>query len=438
MATLVGLGAALETPPLPLVAPSLAASRAASPNGNGASTHGGAKSDGTLIDGSERDGSERGAARSSPRNRGLPLEGSRLSRSSASNGGGATNPSHHLQPSERAPFDALNAPTDVEASHDISAWVRVLADFALKLSLGPLSHAWFSHVRRSAVALLSIGKHRHETALAALSARLLALLPSQDPALGEPASLEAESLEKGRTIDGEQRGQILHELARLAGVLPEWPAAAQDLAEEARRRETRIMRELLTVVDGFKRDQRARLEEQMRLEDLAQMAASMIAEEFEAPLERAAELSLVLENYRRERRTCVPDVGNMVALGRALDDLSRVSREFDECDSERKDSQRVLRLERRQALTSVTLLLAERGELELLDQLEPLSISERVERLQQWFESVRCEGLASDNAQLEGSRLDKPRVEPAPFERPRFESTRLEGGLLESGSERTT
>lgn len=117
------------------------------------------------------------------------------------------------------------------------------------------------------------------------------------------------------------------------------------------------------------------------------MTAQAISDEFEAPLERAEELRAVLEVYRRDRETRQPDLGNALGLSRALRELSRTSDEFDDCDPEHKDSQRVLRVERRKALTRVNLLLAERGEFEWLEQLEPLSIGERVDRLEQWLDT---------------------------------------------------
>jgi hypothetical protein len=444
MPTLVGLGAALETPPLPLVAPT-SGSRSASyrhsasnaipsnaipSNGvtsNGASA-GGAASHGVSAGAAPNHaGASKASAGAAASIRGgVPNQGAaQLFATHPSvaravpNGSGAVSEasegdmplslsSDRMLPRGRAPFDALSKPIEVEVPADIVAPAQLLADFALKLSLGPVSRAWVPEVRRSAEALLVTGKHRHETALAALSARLLSLLPSLPttdtaPSLDAGPSLDAApsldvtpTLSEGpapQTIDGEQREQILHEVSRLAGVLPEWPAPAQDLAEEARRRETRIMRELLTVVDGFKRDQRARLEEHMRIEELAAMTPSAIAEEFEAPLERASQLSLVLDSYCQERQTRAPDVANALALGRALSELARKSRAFDDCDPEQKDAQRVLRIERRKALSSVNLLLAERGELEWLDQLEPLSIGERIERLSSWFESAGLESV---------------------------------------------
>ncbi|HTV19642.1 MAG TPA: hypothetical protein VMG12_13250, partial [Polyangiaceae bacterium] len=442
--------------------------------------------------------------------------------------------------SERRGFDALALQVDVDAPRDIVASVELLADFSLKLSLGPVSRQWVPDVRRSVEALLLTGKHRNETALVALSTRLLEVLPSSaapvepngtqtssaptksasedgrapdaaeaspatalpeanaspevgaspdasassaetsateastpdEPTPAEPnpaepqavagdvsapisspeagAAADAHVTEAGSTpaasalptdaaldesateppatadaiatdvvpvaalspvpvaalspapeaaaaappsvaLDGALRERILHEVSRLAGVLPEWPAPAQDLAEEARRRETQVMRQLLEQVDGLRRDQRARLEEQMRLEDLANMSPMAIAEEFDAPLERASELQRVLDAYRQERQTRAPDVGNAAGLCLALDALERQCSEFDDCDQEQKEAVRVLRAKRRQALSAVNLLLAERGELEWLEQLEPLAIGERVERLKQWLEGASVE-----------------------------------------------
>jgi hypothetical protein len=125
----------------------------------------------------------------------------------------------------------------------------------------------------------------------------------------------------------------------------------------------------------------------MRLEELAAMSSEAIAEEFDAPLERAGEVRRLLDGYRQERQTRAPDVGNAIGLGLALDELERSCQAFDDCDAEQRDALRVLRAERRQALSIVNLLLAERGELDWLEQIEPLAIGERVERLKQWLQT---------------------------------------------------
>jgi len=351
---------------------------------------------------------------------------------------------------------------DAPDAAEVDAAVRRLADFALKLSIGPLSRQWLPEVRIAVQVLQAVGKQRKEPTLSLVSGRLngligsasviaasvdgalstaerpIAALPSGTPALeaaapeieppapepvsGEPLppsprsletsaesgeALPAESLQtpeeprggalvvasdvpsddawSAEPLRGATREQMLYELTRLAGLLPEWPSVAQDLAEETRRRETRLVRALLESVDGLRRDHRARVAEQVRFEELAALAPEMLAEEFETPVERAAELSQVLAGYRVQRQSGAPDVGNVHGLERALAELERAQERFEDCDPERKDVQRAARAERRRAATGLCLELAERGELEQLDLLEPLSVAERIERMQQWL-----------------------------------------------------
>jgi hypothetical protein len=389
-------------------------------------------------------------------------------------GGGPSGPAGASGPpsSEAAPPE----PAEVEAS------AQRLADFALKLSIGPVSRLWLPEVRTAVAVLLAVGKQRKEPTLALVSGRLLELIlrasasavserakpvesePAKPIESGGPegaaseaspaggrepnelvvsssaavvtareapkgdglaeeglagapetseagpvdvaASKVAESStapalevapENGAIVEsavshvvsgslgGAVREQMLHEVTRLAGLVPEWPAAAQDLADETRRRETRLLRDLLESVDGLRRDHRARVAEQMRLMDLAALAPEALAEEFETPLLRAAQLSEVLGGYRQLRQSSAPDVGNVRGVQRALGELERAQERFEESDPERKDMQRLARTERRRAMTALWLELAERGELEQLELLEPLCVAERIERLHQWL-----------------------------------------------------
>ena len=271
----------------------------------------------------------------------------------------------------------------VDTAEAVGPSVALLADFALKLSLGPISGTWAPQVRSAVSALLPVAKERQQATLGAVLGRLIELLPS------DASSALA-------TLDGALRDQLVHEVTRLAGLLPEWPAPAQDLAEEARRREIRVVRELLLSIDGTRRDQRARLEQQVRLEVLGGMTAQALAQELGAPVERGTELRRVLDAYLGERQASEPDLGNRLGLARALERLEDAARAFDDADPELKDVQRALRGARRDAMTAVQLLVAERGEHEWLDLLEPLSVGERIERLKQWLRA------AADDAGVEG------------------------------------
>jgi hypothetical protein len=408
-------------------------------------------------------------------------------------------PENASESGDSSPRPAAEAEVDATPA-DVGASVQRLADFALKLSLGPVSRLWVPGVRRSAEVLLAAGKQRKAPTLTLVSQRLLGLLSNEtaaaSPAVAKdasgvaaPAAAESaqstrdaasatgvaamdsgadssvaaselvatsESLAAGadtapgqgepeasvqgepeasvqgepeasvqgephtavpvepnsfepnspepepnspepngpegavevEALTGAIREQVLHEVTRLAGLLPEWPEAVQDLAEETRRRETRIVRELLEAVDGLRRDQRARLTEQMRLEELSTLTPEALAEEFETPKARAEELSNVLTGYRELRQRCEPDVGNVRGCTHALAELERAQREFEQCDTERKDEQRALRSTRRKAMTALALQLAERGELEQLELLEPLCFAERIERLRQWLDAA--------------------------------------------------
>jgi hypothetical protein len=415
MPTLVGLGTAVGTPPLPEVAP--------------------------VGDGLDRRGGHRSKSSAAPLTASSLSEEDVLDDWSAAEG--TLVHASGTAPRDVAQFDAVTGDAvDTLPPEDITPFVRALADFAIELSLGPVSRLWLPEVRRSAEALRLTAQHRGEAALNAVSERLLELLrvepavPSAEleaadsTVVAEPRASESGASESGASesgasesgasesgasesgasesgasvpasseapsnepalaepFDGRRREQILHEVTRLSGLLAEWPAHAQDLREEARRRETRIVRELLANFDGIKRDHRARAEEQMSLEQLAGMSAEALAEELELSIERGDELRLALEAHREGRRQRAPDPGQVAHSKRALEELEASTLAFDTCDPEQKSEQRQLRDERRQAMARVNLLLAERGELEWLDALDAMSFAERIERLKRWFESA--------------------------------------------------
>jgi hypothetical protein len=190
-----------------------------------------------------------------------------------------------------------------------------------------------------------------------------------------------------RCIEGSAREKILLALSELPALLPEWPEPVRNLARETRRREQGLVRELLAAVDGLHPERRTRMTRQMRLDQLISATPETLARAFDAPLERARELSRTLVTYRMERQAQPPDVGNWLGLEQALSELSRSANEFEDCDEEERKEQRLARQRRRRASTRVDLLLAERGELDLLKAIEPCCVSERIERLLAWLAS---------------------------------------------------
>jgi hypothetical protein len=350
-------------------------------------------------------------------------------------------PTAELSPTDAGRVEGAAAQTELssEASvahavDDPEAWrlaLSVLGDFSLKLSLGPLSPMWLAKVQRATAVLRSVAEQRvakphtsplhqpephaaeakdrapkAQSALLTLTSRLdvsleaaarRAVVVDAVPESGAVAALSADSLEvitaapsspvSEKPIAGRAREELLLALGQLPALLADWPAPLANLGREARRRERRILRELFNGLDGLNADRRSRVAQQMRLELLSIATPESLAQTFETSLERARELSQVLATYRAERQAEPPDVGNWVGLGRAVGELARCARDFDDCDEEQRQEQRLARRRRREASTRVDLLLAERGELELLQTLEPCCFAERIERLRAWLSS---------------------------------------------------
>lgn len=182
---------------------------------------------------------------------------------------------------------------------------------------------------------------------------------------------------------------------------PPAPASPEPRAEElppkpsaATESERRIMRELFTALDGFLPAHRRRVEREMTLEQLARATPDLLSRELEAPIERARALSEVVASYFLERQARAA-TDTLQALSAALDELEQRARELEEHDEDQDMEQRIARVRRRAALTRVNLLLAERGELDLLDVLEPCATAERLSRLREWLSSDAARSSAA-------------------------------------------
>jgi len=149
------------------------------------------------------------------------------------------------------------------------------------------------------------------------------------------------------------------------------------LRDSSRARERRIASELLASVDGLRVRARQQFAAEKTLSHLVGATAELLADELETPIERAQELARRVASYEAERRARSIDIGHQAVLHEAVIELDQRQRQFDESD----ESARAARQERREALLRVNLLLAERGDLALLDELEPMAVAERVERL---------------------------------------------------------
>jgi hypothetical protein len=204
----------------------------------------------------------------------------------------------------------------------------------------------------------------------------------------------------GSLVDIGSREQVSQLITELARSLPGWPAWASDVASEARRRERRILHELLLARDGLQAPTRERLEQEMSLERLRLAVPEELAAAFDFSVERARQLSEDVRAYASERQARLPDVSGFVArksggsrvlpgrssaLWEAIADLEQHAQAFVDCDEDQRSELRVARARRRDALRRVNLLLAENGEFELLEKLVPCAVTERILRLRSWF-----------------------------------------------------
>lgn len=159
----------------------------------------------------------------------------------------------------------------------------------------------------------------------------------------------------------------------------------QPIPARALNNEPRIVRELLCAIDGLLPMRRRRVEERMTLQQLGRATPELLAAELATPLERARAVGQLVAEYLRERQTRASEADNCQRLIDAVEELARRARELEACDEDRDEEQRMARSRRRDALRRVNVLLAERGELDLLDELEPCAVAARLMRLRAWL-----------------------------------------------------
>jgi hypothetical protein len=231
--------------------------------------------------------------------------------------------------------------------------IELLVDLGFRLALGPISEDWSQAGARAAHTLELAARRGWEPHLLA-SFEVLAKL------LAEGA-----------------RSRALPVVWRLSDSVPDWPAAARNLRETARRRERRVLSEILRGVDGLRERARTGFIREQTLAQLVAATPEQLAEQLATPVERARELAHFVSGYEAERRSRPIDLGHRLALQHAALALEQRQRDFEACDEDPHEARQL----RRQAVLRLNLVLAERGDLELLDELEPLAVAERVERL---------------------------------------------------------
>lgn len=262
-----------------------------------------------------------------------------------------------LGPALTASFpSSADASADAEAEpvwDGVSGAIELLVDLGFRLALGPISEEWLQAGARAAHTLELSARRGWEP-------HLLASFEALAKLLAEGA-----------------RSRALPIVWRLSDSVPDWPAPARNLRETARRRERRLMSEILLGVDGLRERARSSFVREKTLAQLVAATPEQLAEDLATPVERAREIVRLVASYEAERRSRPVDLGHRTALRYALLALEQRQLEFEACDEDPHAARQL----RRQALARVNLVLAERGDLELLDELEPLAVAERLERL---------------------------------------------------------
>jgi hypothetical protein len=246
--------------------------------------------------------------------------------------------------------EAVEAPPE----DAVSAALELLVDLSFRLALGPVSEDWM-------VAGAGAARVLSQASRAGWQPHLLASFEGLELLLTQGS-----------------RNRALPVLWRLSDSVPDWPASARNLRDRARRCERRVVSELLASVDGLRARPRSRFAQEKTLVYLVATGPEQLATELDTPIERAQQLARIVQSYDGERRSSPVDIRHRRALRRATDELAERQREFESGEEDVREA----RQRRRQALTRVNLVLAERGDLEQLVELEPLAVAERIERLQ--------------------------------------------------------
>jgi hypothetical protein len=253
------------------------------------------------------------------------------------------------------------------------AELKLLADFAVQLSLGPVSGLWLMEAKPAVAVLKSAAAELAQKDIVAAIERL------------EPALATAPS----RRIEGEARKELLDKLRELEPWLP----TAKDIASEKTGRERLILDQLIAQISGLHPSSRRRLEDRgyASLDRLRATSPDVLVQELDLSQQHAEGLLAAFNSYYDERIERPPVLGR--GLERCMSDavtaLERSAHEFAQaCDGDDSERKRMARKQRAQAIANLNLLLAELGENELLDQMVRCSVQERVERLRQWLDTT--------------------------------------------------
>lgn len=254
-------------------------------------------------------------------------------------------------------------------------YLRPLRDLIVEIDLGEPTREWLS-VCRPAVAALR--RAAMDMALEDLGADLGALL----------TVIEQGERGIGSTLDARTRDALKAAWSKLAVTLPQ----AFSVEGTRTRREPPIVFSLLQQVPDVRKVALDRIVAAgiTTLEQLYKAKPGDIADAAGIPKELAERIVARFQRYRRELGTAPPspsrqrEKAQLDALTKKLEDQNNAfdasSRHWSHADEKRR-----LRQERAATLLEIRLLLARLGEVELIDELEPLPFHKKSETLRRYL-----------------------------------------------------
>jgi hypothetical protein len=259
------------------------------------------------------------------------------------------------------------------AAHHVAS----VRDFAIQLRRGPTGKSW---ARMCAPAVASL-----ERAAAGIG----------HDELGGALNRFAQALERGEKhqgteVNGVPRQELLARFDDLVRVLPE----AFDLAAHMSRREPILLDALVAAVPGVGRLDIERLGEAgvMQLDTIVRATASELAVVSGVPTSKCAAIVDAVRKYQKQRAEQAPDAQRQQERLRALlDALAQERGRFvtaDEADDRaaKRSIRRTLGIQLRQ----LDILLAELGEVELVEELRPMPVERKIERVDRFLREPKA------------------------------------------------
>lgn len=269
-------------------------------------------------------------------------------------------------------FDRL---TVLELFYDIATnHLRPVRNFMIELHLGDVRKEW---VQIAQPAIRSIQSAADQIDI-----------PELKVALGDfDAMLNLASETSGDMISGEIREEFINQYARLAQIMPQ----AFTLEEEKDQRESLIIHSLLMQVPDVRK---------VTIDKMYRAGLTALEVLFLATTEDLAATTGVrkilaqrivdkFQSFRKESKEAVPDLEQSAQTNKLEEQvllLREQQKQYEAAAAKRSiEEKRAYRLARQGTLLEITVVLAQLGEVELVEELERLPFEKRIERLESFI-----------------------------------------------------